>query len=134
MSALIEGGAGGVAHGDLLCALAEAALGDDALALTDAREAVRGVLGDEGVIDCCAIIATFQRMDRIADATGIPLDTATEMASRDLRSEIGIDRFGGAENSPEPGLLQRLGADLLRPLQVSGMRWMARLQKRRSKD
>ena len=87
------GGDGGVPGGARLAAFAEAVVGDDERALADARDAVRDSLGAAALVDSCGIAATFNAIDRVADATGIPIDEARIEPSADLRRQLGIDRF-----------------------------------------
>jgi hypothetical protein len=42
-------------------------------------------------------------VDRIADATGIPLDGMLLDANRDLRGELGLARFASAANTRSDG-------------------------------
>jgi hypothetical protein len=130
LHALTAGGDSGVAHGVVLTRFAEAALSGAACELDEARAAVRAELGDAGLIDTAAIIATFQKMDRVADSIGIPLDAATEMASRGFRAALGVDGFATAANTPTPGFLQRVGAAFAGPLASTGLRMLSRVQRR----
>ncbi len=95
LTAIVGDGAGdgGVPHGGLLMAFAEAALGNDESLLNDARQRVRDALGDAGLVDAAAVIANYSALDRVADATGIPLEPAKETGTADLRAELGIDAF-----------------------------------------
>ena len=86
-------GDGNIPHGSLLTALAEAVLGDDEARLDDARQRVRGALGDAGFVDASAVIANYSALDRVADATGIPLEAAKEANTVEMRAELGIDDF-----------------------------------------
>ena len=69
---------------------------------------LRTALGPEAVVETAAVIATFSKMDRIADATGIPLDGPLALMTEELRDEIGIGRFASAENTPDAGQVRRL--------------------------
>jgi len=85
----------GVPHGRLLLAYAEAAVenhGD----LPKRRQAVRAALGDAALADAAAVIAIFQAVVKIADATGIPLEDAKATASADFRVELGLDAYKNA--------------------------------------
>ena len=95
LTAIVDDGAGdgGVPHGGLLTALAEAALGDDETLLNEARRRVRDALGDAALVDAAAVIANYSALDRVADATGIPLEPAKEAGTADLRAELGIDMW-----------------------------------------
>ena len=46
------------------------------------------------LVDAVAVAALFNGIDRIADATGAPLETVKAEATEDLRAEIGINSFG----------------------------------------
>ena len=107
-SVSIDGTPSGVEHGETLSRFAEAALGDDSFALEAARTALRDARGPEAVVDAAAVIATFSKMDRIADATGIPLDGPLALMTEELRDEIGLGRFASAENTPDAGQARRL--------------------------
>ena len=93
----IAGGAGdgGVAHGRLLAGFAEAVLGDDEARLTGIRGRLREALGDAALVDAAAVVANYSALDRVADATGIPLEAAKEAATAGLRAELGIDALAG---------------------------------------
>ena len=86
-----QAGDGGVPHGGLLKAFAEAALGDDEELLTEFRQRLRNALGDAALVDAAAVIANYSALDRVADATGIPLEPAKETETADLRAQLGID-------------------------------------------
>ena len=105
----------GLKGSDQLVAFAEAAIGDDRTAITEARQAVHQVLGEPAMVDAAGVIANFQRMVRIADGTGIPLDDPVMMLTADIREDLGINAYGGAENSEEVSTGKRLVARLLQP-------------------
>jgi hypothetical protein len=86
-------GDGGVPHGRLLVAFAEAALGDDDIALMRARGVLQAALGPVGLVDAAAVIGLFNAIDRVADATGIPLEPEKAAASADFRAALDLDRF-----------------------------------------
>lgn len=90
--------ASGVEHGDLLLAFADAAMGEDSQLLSQARQALVEALGRDGMLAAAGIIATFNQMVRIADGTGIPLDSVIETATEDFRETIGLEAFGSAAN------------------------------------
>ena len=97
-----EAGDGGVLHGSLLTDFAEAVLGGDEARLTDIRRRVRDTLGDAAFVDAAAVIANYSALDRVADATGIPLEPAKVSNTVELRAELGIDKFidaGGRSQS-----------------------------------
>ena len=93
-------GDGGVEHGARLLAFTDAAMGEDDARLDRERRALCAALSPEAFIDACALVAAFNVVDRIADATGIPLDPMLHAASGDVRAELGLSRFGSAANTP----------------------------------
>ena len=102
LRAVTGGAAGdaGVPHGARLLVFTEAVQGPDDAALERAREAVLEVLSPEEFVDACAVIAAFNVVDRIADATGIPLDPMLQEGSAEVRAELELARFASAANTP----------------------------------
>ena len=62
--------------------------------LAQARSAVAAALGQAAMIDAAAVVAGFNGITRIADATGIPLEPAKAEETQPWRATLGIDRFG----------------------------------------
>jgi hypothetical protein len=85
-----------VPAGRQLVTFAEAVLGDDDLVLMRARAALLTVLGPAGFADAAGVVGLFDAIDRIADATGIPLEPDKAAATADLRGELGLDHFAVA--------------------------------------
>ena len=83
----------GVEHGAVLIAFAEAMAGEDDAALARARQAVVEVLGAEAMVDAAGVASNFERMVRIADSTGIPLDERMEVLSKPVRDKLHLERF-----------------------------------------
>jgi hypothetical protein len=109
-------GDGDVAHARTLADFAGAiALRDDeGLALS--RDLLQQQAGPEVVVDAAAVAANFQRMVRIADCTGIPLDTAAAAMSAGVRKELELGRFHSAQNTPRDGWKVKLLSRFARPL------------------
>jgi hypothetical protein len=84
---------GGVPHGRLLVEFAEAVLGEDEAALTPARATLGEAIGPAGLADAAGVVGLFNAIDRVADATGIPLEAEKAAASADFRATLGVDRF-----------------------------------------
>jgi hypothetical protein len=97
----------GVPHERELVALAEAVVRGGDTELADARRAALAALGEEGFVAASAVAANFERMDRIADATGIPLDAPLDAISVGLRAELGLDAFASAANTPRGSWARR---------------------------
>ena len=91
-----DAGGGGVPQGRLLLDFAEAVLGEDEGSLVGARAALAAALGPEALVDAAGIVGLFNAIDRVADATGIPLETEKAAASADFRAALGLDGFAVA--------------------------------------
>ena len=55
-------------------------------------------------------------MTRMADGAGIPLDAGIALATHDLRRDMGIDEFPGAEDRPSVGFWRCLLGKAVAPL------------------
>ena len=108
--------ASGVAHAERLIALVDAMVGAEDAALARARARVLDDVGAAALVDAVAVAANFERMVRIADGTGIPLDAPVAIATTDARAALGIDAFSAAAHTPRPGAVRRLLTPVLQPL------------------
>jgi hypothetical protein len=90
-------GEGGVPEGEQLVAFAEAVLGEDDAPLARARDALIAALGPPGLVDAAGVVGLFNAIDRVADATGIPLEPEKAAASADFRAALDLDRFAVAD-------------------------------------
>jgi hypothetical protein len=108
--------ASGVPGGDVLLAWAEAAVTGTDAAIASAREGVRVALGDAATVDAAGVIGNFQRMVRIADGCGIPLDGPAAFFAAEMVRDFGIDRFASARNTPPITGWKRVAARLAQPL------------------
>ena len=125
VQAIVDGKAAatsGVAHAEALVLFAEAVLGDDDEALDAARQRVTREVGPGGLLDAACIVGNFERMVRIADGTGIPLDTPLELLSGDVREELGLAAFGGAQNTRPAGALKQAVGRALRGIAHAALR------------
>ena len=94
-----------------LIAFAEAVVQRDDANLERLREQLIDAVGPEAFVDAATVVGNFERMVRIADATGIALDAPLMAMTADIRNDLGINEFGAAENTPEPSALaSRLGS------------------------
>ena len=84
---------GGVPQGDRLVEFAEAVLADSDEQLLRVRSALRGSLGDAALVDAATVVGFFNAIDRVADATGIPLDPERVPQTADFRAALGLDAF-----------------------------------------
>ena len=95
MTSVLEGTAADarVPHAAELIEFCEAMLGTEVAWQVRARAAVRAALGPAGLADAAAIVASFNAVVKLADGTGIPLEDFKAEATRDLRAELGLERF-----------------------------------------
>ena len=117
---------GGVTFGLELLKLAEAIAGRDEVALRLSREQLLAAAGPAVLVDAAGVAANFQRMVRIADATGIPEDTLSGGLSKNVRAELGLDRFHTAQYTPPLTPIQQLQGVIVRLIVPWIVRWMNR--------
>ncbi|ETX06264.1 MAG: hypothetical protein ETSY2_18145 [Candidatus Entotheonella gemina] len=90
--------ASGIPHARLLIQFAEAVL-DSKADFVSMRQEVKQTLSTPALVDSAAVIAIFNAVVRIADATGISLEDYKVDLTATLRSELGIDNLRAA---PQP--------------------------------
>lgn len=91
-------GDSGVEQGELLINFTTAAVkGEPELAKLRAK--VLSELGPLGLVGAAAIIGNFSMVNRIADATGIPLDPAIEDFYSIIPEDLGLEKLPGAVNT-----------------------------------
>lgn len=78
----------GVPHAALLLGFADAAIAGNGVEA--ARECAVAALGEAAMVDAAAVIAGFDGITRIADATGIPIEPAKAEQTADFRRELGL--------------------------------------------
>ena len=78
---------------------AEAVLSDNNSRLQAARQAIYDVLGADAVVDSAGVAGLFNAIDRIADATGAPLEADKAEMTVELRADIGIDAFAAQKEA-----------------------------------
>ncbi len=119
----------GIPHGERLTAFADAAVAGDPAALATARDALREAAGSKAVVDTAGVIGNFQRMVRIADGTGIPLDGVVDTMSSDFREDLGLDSFE-SRRLGEKGALARALAPVARGAVKLGLRLAGKRSRR----
>ena len=112
-----EGKSVGVVNEELLGNFTVAALRRDERCLADAREALELAMGPDALVDAAAVIGCFQRLNRMADGTGIALDEQTQIMTAGLRGKLRIDDYATAANTPELRGMNKVRAFLMRPLE-----------------
>jgi len=77
-----------------LVEFAEAVVMRDEARTATARNALLAVLGEAGLVDAAAVVAAFHGFVRIADAIGIPYDTAARGSDApEIRERAGVNEF-----------------------------------------
>ncbi len=89
----------GVEHGAELMQFAETFAQRDDDALASARTTLVSVAGEAVLVDAAGVAANFQRMVRIADSMGIPVDDMASELGQSIRRELKLTRFESAKNS-----------------------------------
>ncbi len=90
-------GDGGVRHGNVLLAFADAAMQRDPALTGPARAALTEAIGEAGVVDSAAVTAMFQLNTRAADAVGVPIEDRLLETRTRLGEQLGFDpRVDGA--------------------------------------
>ena len=82
----------GIPAAGILSNFAEAILAN-ADSLAQSRSAVVAALGEAAMIDAAAVVAGFNGITRIADATGIPLEPAKAEETESWRATLSINQF-----------------------------------------
>jgi hypothetical protein len=108
--------ADGIQHGASLMNFTEAFVSRDEEALAAARNALLAEAGADVVVDAAGVAANFQRMVRIADSTGIPLDERNSVLGYGVIKKLKLERFKSAENTPQGGLKRRVLSWIARPM------------------
>jgi hypothetical protein len=87
---------GGIPHGAVLRRYAETIL-DRSSSPAEARDACIQALGEEGTAQAASIVASFDGINRVADATGIRLDPETSArGGNEIVRELGFEELGAA--------------------------------------
>ena len=84
-------GDSGVPAGHHLIAFADAVVIAGNGDLAKAREALCDELGPDGLVDAAAVVASFNAVVRIADASGIPIEEFKREAAAGIVAELGWD-------------------------------------------
>ena len=80
-------------HGVILNEFLEAIFARDTTRLKDARNRLIEAMGEQALVDAAATIAAFNAYPRMADSTGIPLESGKEEITQELRVELRLDRL-----------------------------------------
>ena len=75
--------------------------------LSESRSHLLRIAGSQALVEAAATVSAFEGLNRIADVTGIQLDSGLADESVDFRSELGINSYAGATNTTSNGSAQR---------------------------
>lgn len=89
----------GIKYGPQLLAFAESIARRDTAAITASRVALLELAGPLVVVDAAGVAANFQRMVRIADSIGIPVDDMTTELGQQVRGELNLEQFTSAQHT-----------------------------------
>lgn len=89
----------GVKYGSELMQFAESFALRNESSLELARKTLLDTAGAAVLVDAAGVAANFQRMVRIADSMGIPVDDMASELSQSIRNELELGRFASAKNS-----------------------------------
>jgi hypothetical protein len=117
---------GGLEFAYELMVFAESLARRDEAELAAARVALATAAGSDVLVDAAAVAGNFQRMVRIADSAGIPLDERNMVGTIDIREQLGLERFGSAANSRATTFFDRCKGVFMAPLMKFAMRRMDR--------
>ena len=90
----------GIPYASELANFAEAIAKREASTIDQSRAALLEIAGEEVMVDAAAVAANFQRMVRIADSMGIPIDEKNIEVGAEVRQELELTRFASAQNTP----------------------------------
>ena len=91
---------GDVEHANELMEFATALASRDEAALASARDRLNEVAGPEVLVDAAGIAGNFQRMVRIADSIGIPVDEDRLEMMNPQVEQLDLRRFRSSQNTP----------------------------------
>ena len=94
--ATVQGESDGVPHGSVLVRFVNAVTGGNAQEAAATRDALGAAAGPAAVLDAAAVLANFEMMTRVADATGaaqLPERLAKLTLERDA---LGLDAYESA--------------------------------------
>ena len=97
-----QGAARGIEFGAELMKFAESLARRDAQGIVRSRQALLTAAGANVLVDAAGVAANFQRMVRIADSIGIPVDDMESEIGRQVRQDLTLERFVSAQNTLSP--------------------------------
>ena len=93
-------GDGGVPHGRLLAVLCDVLAGKNAAAMTELRAEMVDTMGPDQFVDAVGVSAMFHMMNRVANATGTPLDEVMHRVAPAVADSIGAGNYLSKADTP----------------------------------
>ena len=118
--------ASGVPDASILSDWIDAAKSGDRAATTRARDRVIETMGVEAAIDSAAVLGNFERMTRIADAIGIPLDPPVNALTSKIQESLELRDFRTSSNTSTPGAISGALMRMFGPLLLKLLPSMAK--------
>ena len=89
----------GLEHSRVLIEYSDTFMTRDPEKLAEVRDKLEKEMGVEALVDAAGVASNFQRMVRIADATGIPAETNTSADKADLIEKLDLYKYESAKNT-----------------------------------
>ena len=122
--------AGGLPHAVALITYTDAVISGDPERIRSEAARLETKLGRAGLVRAACVVGNFQRMNRVADATGIALDPGMQFMSSDVRDQVGANAYRSSSYTPEIGSWATTLGVSLRPLVLRvmsvGAGWFAK--------
>lgn len=91
---------GGVANGALLVRICDAMAADRPAAMSEIKAEAISAMGIDAFVDAIAVSALFHLMNRVANATGTPLDETMVRPGTKVSEQTGANDFLSSQDTP----------------------------------
>ncbi|MDG2332833.1 MAG: hypothetical protein P8Q97_01275 [Myxococcota bacterium] len=95
-------GDAGVPHGELLVRLCEAMVAEDREAVAAVRSEMVAAMNEAAFVDAVGVSSLFHLMNRVANATGTPIDAFLLAPVSQIVEAIGADAFESSKDTLLP--------------------------------
>lgn len=89
----------GLKNSLMLIEYADVFMTRDAAQLAAVCEKLEKEMGAKALVDAAGVASNFQRMVRIADGSGIPVDPGNYDMKADLIEQLGLEQYESAKNT-----------------------------------
>ena len=93
----------GLKNSKTLIEYADVFMSRDAVLLAVVCEKLEKEMGPQALVDAAGVASNFQRMVRIADGTGIPVDPGNYDMKADLIEQLDLKQYESAKNTLDRG-------------------------------